>query len=284
MRATIAAFVIICVGSLAVGGPTVRTAGASEASAPDVAQKNPKHRAVPSPARLSNGRPNWTGFWVPVGGLLDAYHGPSGVEGRPGGVATNTAQLDPTMPEMRSPYKEEFAALLSRAKNGEQLPDKPAACFPPGMPKMMVMIYGMEVLQTPNIIALTSEYQAASRRIWMDLKDHPPADELEDTYTGHSIGHWEGDTLVVDTVGIRPDVSYLRHIEMAHGRKTRIVERFHQTTPDTLVDEMTLMDPDVFIKPWVKTYTYHYRPDLRIEEYVCLDNNRAVDEQGRAKF
>jgi hypothetical protein len=283
MRATIAALAIVSMGSLALGGSAVLTASASEASAPDVAQKHAKYPTGPNPARLSSGRPNWTGFWVPVGGLLDAYHGPSGVEGRPGGVATNTAQLDPTMPEMKSPYKEEFEALLARAEKGEELPDKPAACFPPGMPKMMVMIYGMEVLQTPKVIALTSEYQAASRRIWMDLKDHPPADELEDTYTGHSIGHWEGDTLVVDTVGIRPDVSYFRHLEMSHSDKTHIVERFHQPTPDTLVDDMTLMDPDVFVKPWIKSYTYRYRPDLRIEEYVCLDNNRAIDEQGRAK-
>jgi hypothetical protein len=284
MRAIIAALGIVSAGLLPLGAPPAFAASASEASAPVVAPEGPKHRAGPHPARLSSGRPNWTGFWVPVGGLLDAYHGPSGVEGRPGGVATNTAQLDPTMPEMKSPYKEEFEGLLARAKNGEQLPDKPAVCFPPGMPKMMVMIYGMEVLQTPNVIALTSEYQAASRRIWMDLKDHPPADELEGTYTGHSIGHWEGDTLVVDTVGIRPDVSYLRHIEMSHSDKTRIIERFHQTAPDTLVDDMTLMDPEVFVKPWIKSYTYHYRSDLRIEEYVCLDNNRAIDEQGRGKF
>jgi hypothetical protein len=283
MRAIIAALAVVSAGLLPLDGPTAITASASQTSAPDVARDSPKHGAGPNPARLSSGRPNWTGFWVPVGGLLDAYHGPSGVEGRPGGVATNTAQADPTMPEMKSPYKEQLEGLLTRAKNGEELPDKPAACFPPGMPKMMVMIYGMEVLQTPKIIALTSEYQAASRRIWMDLKDHPAADELEETYTGHSIGHWDGDTLVVDTVGIRPDVSYFRHVEMSHSRKTRIAERFHQTAPDTLVDDMTLIDPDVFVKPWIKSFTYHYRPDLRIEEYVCLDNNRAIDEQGRAK-
>jgi hypothetical protein len=284
MKATLAALAIVSVGLLAFDGSRGLTASAAEASAPEVGQKHSTHRAGPNPARLPGGRPNWTGFWVPVGGLLEDYHGPSGVEGRPGGVATNTAQLDATMPEMKSPYKEQYAALLARANKGEQLPDRPALCFPPGMPKMMVMIYGMEVLQTPKIIALTSEYQAASRRIWMDLKDHPPADELEDSYTGHSIGHWEGDTLVVDTVGIRPDVSYLRHIEMSHSGKTHIVERFHQTSPGTLVDDMTLMDPDVFVKPWIKSYTYHYRSDLRIEEYVCLDNNRAVDDQGRAKF
>ncbi|MGC1459180.1 MAG: hypothetical protein WA825_12945 [Steroidobacteraceae bacterium] len=284
MRAIIAALVVVSAGLLLLGGLPVLSASASDASAPDIALDGSKHSAGPKPARLSSGRPNWTGFWVPVGGLLEGYHGPSGVEGRPGGVASNTAQLDPTMPEMKSPYKEQFEGLLARARNGEELPDKPAACFPPGMPKMMVMIYGMEVLQTPKIIALTSEYQAATRRIWMDLKNHPAADELEDTYTGHSIGHWEGDTLVVDTVGIRPDVSYLRHMEMPHSRKTRIVERFHQTAPDTLVDDMTLMDPDVFEKSWIKSYTYHYRPDLRIEEYVCLDNNRNVDAQGRGKF
>ena len=138
-------------------------------------------------------------------------------------------------------------------------------------------------LQTPKIIALSSEWQAATRRVWMDVKAHPPEEELEDTYTGHSIGHWEGDTLIVDTVGVRDDVSYFNGLSMSHG-KPHVIERFHQTAPDLLVDEVTLIDDAVFVKPWVKTYTYHYRPELRIQEYVCLDNNRNVDEHGLSKF
>jgi hypothetical protein len=236
----------------------------------------------PSPARLPDGKPNWTGFWVPPGGLMDSYRGPGGLDGAP--IGANSGILkDPTLPEMKPPYKEQYEQTLTALAKGP-VPDKVALCYPPGMPGMMNMIYGMEILQTPKIIALTSEWQAASRRIWMDLKDHPPTEELDDSYAGHSIGHWEGDILVVDTVGLRADVPFQHQVPYLHSSKTRIVERFRQTAPDTLVDEMTVIDPEVFVKPWVKTYTYKYRPNLRMEEYVCLDNNRNVDDEGRQKF
>jgi hypothetical protein len=281
MRAINATAAVLALSLLTVGGVTMAAGVTVESSAPPTAIG---HASGPHPARLADGKPNWTGFWVPVGGLLDVYRGPNGLEGVPGGLSVNTPHADPSAPEMKSPYKEELAKLLDKAKSGQSLPDKVALCFPPGMPQMMIMVYGMEVLQTPKIIALTSEWQAASRRIWMDLKEHPPADELEDTYTGHSIGHWEGDTLVVDTVGVRTDVPYFSQVPLAHGAHARFIERFHQTAPDVLVDDLTVIDPDVFVKPWLKSYTYHYRSDLRLEEYVCLDNNRNVDTQGRAKF
>ena len=141
---------------------------------------------------------------------------------------------------------------------------------------MMGMVYGMEILQTPKIIAITSEWQAATRRVWLDLKAHPPADELDDTYAGHSIGRWEGDTLVVDTVGVRPDVG-LDQSRLPHSPKMQIIERFIQTSPGVLEDQITIEDPDAFTAPWKQTRIYHYRPDLRMREYNCLDNNRNVD-------
>jgi len=236
----------------------------------------------PSPARLPDGKPNWTGFWVPPGGLLEVYRGPSGLEGAPAGTNAVFGR-DPSMPAMKSPYKEKYEATLEALKQGP-LPDKVVLCYPVGMPGMMSMIYGMEILQTPNEIAITSEWMAETRRIWMDLKEHPPFEELDPTYDGHSIGHWEGDVLVVDTVGLRPDVPFRHQIPYPHGERTQVVERFHQTRPDTLVDEMSIIDPDVFEAPWKKTYTYHYQPTLRIREYVCLDNNRNIDDEGRQKF
>jgi hypothetical protein len=281
MRAITAISAAAALGFLSLAGVATAAGVTVDSSAP---QPGKTHGAGPRPARLADGKPNWTGFWVPVGGLLDVYRGLNGLDGVPGGLSLNTPHADPSAPEMKSPYKEQLAKLLDKAKSGQSLPDKVALCFPPGMPQMMYMVYGMEVLQTPKIIALTSEWQAASRRIWMDLKEHPPAEELEDTYTGHSIGHWEGDTLVVDTVGIRTDVPYFSQVPLDHGPHARITERLHQTAPDVLVDDLTVVDPDVFTKPWVTSYTYHYRPDLRLQEYVCLDNNRNVDDQGRAKF
>ena len=232
-----------------------------------------------SPARLPGGRPNWTGFWIPAGGLLDVYRGPSGITGRAPGDA-NVPQKRRDIPEMKSPYKEQYEALFG---GGKALPDPVALCLPAGMPRMMAMTYGMEVLQTPNVISLTSEWQAGFRRVWMDLKEHPPADELDETYVGHSIGRWEGDTLVVETVGLRLDVP-LDDSRIPHGPKTKVIERFSQVSPGVLVDQITVEDPDVFVTPWTYSKVYLHKPQMRLREYVCLENNRNVGEDGSAVF
>jgi hypothetical protein len=233
-----------------------------------------------TPRRLPDGKPNWTGFWIPAGGLLDVYRGPSGVTGLNLGDA-NVPRKREDIPAMKSPYKEQYEALF--APGAKALPDPAALCFPVGMPRIMMMTYGMEILQTPKIVSMTSEWQAGFRRIWMDVKAHPPADELDETYNGHSIGRWVGDTLVVETVGLRQDIT-LDTSRIPHGPRTKIVERFSEVSPGVLVDDITIEDPDVFVTPWTYRYVYLHKPDLRLREYVCLENNRNIDEAGSADF
>ncbi len=173
----------------------------------------------------------------------------------------NTVSRRQDIPRLKSAYREMYDEALSKAAAGE-LPDTVAACLPPGMPRMMTMICGMEILQTPKIISITSEWQAATRRIWMDLDEHPPLEEIDPSYTGHSIGRWEGDTLVVDTIGIREDVS-LASGGLPHSPNVRIIERFTQVSPGVLVDEITIEDPDAFEAPWQYERSYVYKPGLR---------------------
>jgi hypothetical protein len=231
------------------------------------------------PARMPDGHPNWTGFWVTPGGMLERDFGPSGVTGRNAGANVRRAPTGDS--NLKSPYKERFEATRA-ALDGGDAPDYGALCIPYGMPRMMGMIYGMEILQTPKTVAITSEFQGTTRRILMNVKAHPPEEELTNTYAGHSIGHWEGDTMVVDTVGIRDDVTI--DGTRPHSPMLRIVERFTQTSPGVLSDDMTIEDPDALIMPMKQTRTYHYRPDLTLGEFVC-DNNRNVDPTtGKSTF
>jgi hypothetical protein len=255
-----------------------------------IAQAPAVKRSAPQPARLPDGKPNWTGFWDLPNGFLEAYRGPAGISGpsRGGGegrgaVNVPLAQRPTRVPEMKSPYKERYEALLKQAAAGT-LPDPGALCLPQGMPGMMGAIYGMEILQTPKIIAISSEFKAGTRRIWMDEKTHPAADELEETFVGHSIGRWEGDVLVVDTVGIRADVGLGGRPPLPHSSKMRIIERFRQTAPGMLVDEITFDDSEAYVASWTETRSYRYRADLKLQEFVCLENNRNVDERGVATF
>jgi hypothetical protein len=275
MRA-VAWTVAALIGLSSVAAPTLTAFGAEPEKQPE--------GISPIPARLPTGHPNWTGFWVPLDGMLEVYRGPSGVTGT--GIPANvntvpTARADGAV--LKSPYKEQFAETQKKQAQG-LIPDMTALCFPPGMPRMMGMIYGMEILQTPNIIAITSEWQSETRRVWLDEKTHPPADEIELTYAGHSIGRWEGDTLVVETRGIREDVPIDRALT-PHSPNMLIVERFTQSRPGILTNDMTIIDPELTDTPIKQVRNYRHRPEMRLREFNCLENNRNVDsETGKAVF
>ena len=263
-------FAAVLTLTLAVAEPA-----AAQFAAP--AAEKLKGEAV-TPARLPDGRPNWTGFWIRPNGLLENYRGPSGVTGQPATANTPTVRRD--IPVLKSPYKERYEEGVKKAAANE-LGSSTAACLPQGMPRMMGAIYGLEILQTPKIIAMTSEWQFESRRIWMDVKEHPPEDELDPTFEGHSIGRWEGDVLVVETVGIRVPID---QNQVPRSEKVKVIERFREVSPGVLVDDITVIDPDVMETPWNYQLTYVHKPDFRIKEYVCLENNRHVDAEGRTEF
>jgi len=272
LRAAVTSLLLLSGASLTFVPEPVRGETAAQAARKPV--------QPPMPYRLADGHPNWTGFWAPSPGMLEFNIGLGGV---PAG-APLAAMVRPFshFSALKSPYKEQLATAMREADAGKVM-DPVAQCFPPGMPRMMGMVYGMELLQTPGQIAVTSEWQASSRRIWLNQSSHTPAEELDPTYAGESIGHWEGDTLVVDTIGIRGDVP-LNYDSLPHSDKLHVVERFTETTPGKLTDEITIEDPDAFVAPWKEIETYRYRPDLRIREFVCLENNRNVGEHGEAVF
>ena len=266
---------------VSVGVPVLSQTAPATTQA-SVTQASVPQRPAPDPARLPDGKPNWTGFWDLPNGFLETYRGPAGVSGPRRGGGSGRAQNVPltqrpaTVPEMKSPYKERYEALLKQAAAGT-LPDPGALCLPQGMPGMMGAIYGMEILQTPKIIAISSEFKAGTRRIWMDEKTHPPADDLDETFTGHTIGRWEGDVLVVETVGIRADVGLGGRPPLPHSSRLRLIERFRQTAPGMLAYEITYDDPEAYVASWTDTRTYRYRADLKLQEFVCQENNRNVD-------
>ena len=253
-------------------------AGSAGAQSPPKSEK----KARPTPARLPDGKPNWTGFWSPVGGILDRDYGRGFKPRAPG--ALNPARA-PAAPRelLKSPYKEQYEQIQKDTADGKVAYDDAALCKPPGMPRMMGATYGLEILQTPGQVTMTSEYQAESRRIWLDGRKHPSDDEALPTYAGHSIGHWEGDVLVVDTVQTRGDI-VIDATRLPQSLGMHLTERFSESRPGILEDDITVDDPMVYEKPWSMTKRYRYRPDLNLEEYVCEDNNRNVSPTGAPSF
>ena len=149
--------------------------------------------------------------------------------------------------------------------------DNNAKCLPPGMPAMMGMAYGMEVMQAVDKITFFSELNDALRRVYLDGRK-PTQKILDDpTYAGYSTGHWEGDTLVVDTVALRPE-TFIEGFS-PHSEAMTVKERIRLTAPDTLEDRITVTDPKALTKPWetVKRYRKAKPGNDELREFACAE-------------
>jgi hypothetical protein len=134
---------------------------------------------------------------------------------------------------------------------------------------MMVMFYGMEVMQTKDKITFFSELNDALRRVYLDGRKPSPKVLEDPTYAGYSTGHWEGDTLLVDTVALHPN-SFIEGFT-PHSDAMTVKERIRFTGPGVLEDSITVSDPKALTKPWGTVYTYRKaapgKDELR--EFAC---------------
>jgi hypothetical protein len=141
---------------------------------------------------------------------------------------------------------------------------------------MSVAVYPIEILQMPKQITIIAEAFSEVRRVYMN-KSQPKIDEVPPGYYGHSVGRWEGDTLVIDTVGIKESVQYQR---MPHSDQMHITERMRMVAPDILHDQITIEDPVVLEKPYTYTLAYRRLADYEMVEFVCDNNREYIDEKG----
>ena len=208
--------------------------------------------------------PDWGGVWV---------------LNRPAGGAP------PEKPMLKGKYLQDYHAWQHEVETkGGQVAHDGSYCTPPGMPGIMgVGQYPIEFLFTPGRVTTHHEAWMQWRNIYTDGRGHP--DDLDATFQGDSIGHWEGSTLVVDTIGIKPTV--MLGMGMKHSDKMHIIERMHlaKDDPDTLVVEMTVEDPDALVKPWLHTYTFKRSREWQLLEFECAENDRnPVDSEGKTGF
>jgi hypothetical protein len=185
-------------------------------------------------------------------------------------------------PPFTPAYRLRWEQYLRDDALGKQYLDPVAACLPPGMPRMMSMPYPMEVMQNAVQVNVHSEWMEQTRRIYVDGRPLPR--EPDPTFNGYSIGHFEGEVLVVDTVGLRGDT--LIDVGMPHSAAMRVHERIRLVDAETLEDEITLTDPEALEHPWTTVKRFHRAdPDVEIMPWVCLENNRnPIDAAGHVGF
>jgi len=148
--------------------------------------------------------------------------------------------------------------------------DPTEKCIPPGIPRTMSQPFPWEIVYARDRVLMIFEYQGLIRQIFTDGRKHP--DDLDPTYMGHSIGKFEGDALVVDTVGFN-DKTWLDPMGLPHTEALHVTEHIRRVDHDTLTDEYTIDDPKAYTKPWKATRIFKLKPDWQIKEYVCAENN-----------
>ena len=163
---------------------------------------------------------------------------------------------------------------IEEEKKGHTFVGGPTKCLPHGMPQMMTAAtYPVEIFQSAKDFAFVHELQRNYRIIHLD-RGHLAADDITPDYMGDSVGHWENDTLVVDTIGLS-DKTTFDMLGAPHTDKLHVIERIRLVTPNQFEDVITIDDPGTFAHPWTERVTYkRVKPGDEIMEYICLDGNR----------
>ncbi|HEY5412620.1 MAG TPA: hypothetical protein VIJ94_18020 [Caulobacteraceae bacterium] len=240
------------------------------AAAPALAADPPPASAPPG-AKLAAWKdlPDWSGVWVGANGSGwdSASMTKGGIAGLPG-----AREHPPLTPEWEKKYQANIARVAQ-----DRYPDPVSFCgTPSGFPRSMSIPDGYEFVVRPEQTWVLTENGPNVMRIYTDGRKHPGPDDLWATYTGDSVGYWEGQTLVFDTIGLNGDPhTILDRTGLTYSSKAHVLTRLYLTGKDTLTATITIVDPEMLTQAW--TVTKHYKrqpPGSRIYDYACTENNR----------
>jgi hypothetical protein len=244
---------VLYVGALLLLPLTTTAQQRGETPAPPAAgqrgARGPARGAEPTgpPPRDAQGRADLSGIWMSGGG---------------GGQRS-----DPV------PYTAEAQQRVREFQSRQNIDDPMGQCLLVGIPRIYSMPMPFKIIQLPNEVIFVHEAFRGIRVIPTDGRPHP--DDMEPAYLGNSMGHWEGDTLVVDVRSFN-DRTWLGYGATHHTDKMQITERLTRTGPATITYEAVITDPGVFTKPWTVRSGFSLRPNERIREYECGENNLEI--------
>ena len=221
------------------------------------------------PARLEDGRPNLNGIWQSLNTAnwdLRAHEAHGGPVTALGAAFSEPAGLS-VIEEGEIPYQQwALAKKAENAANWVQL-DPEIKCYMPGVPRATYMPFPFQIVQSTNTIMIAYEFASASRVIRMNSKEQSPTD----SWMGWSIGHWDGDTLVVDVANFN-DQTWFDRAGDFHSDALHVVERYAFTSSGVMSYEATIEDPKVFTRPWKISLPLYRRAEKNAQllEYKCV--------------
>jgi hypothetical protein len=222
----------------------------------------PRAKRIP---RAADGKPDLSGVWIT--GALGLLIGDQ--EARAIQQADAAAGRKPLVREP-PPYNPEAEAKRQYYLSRRGIDDPMARCFISGVPRITTRPLPFQIIQMKGQVILLYEAHHAFRIIPTDGRPHP--DDIEPSFNGDSVAHWEGDTLVVDVTGFN-EKTWLAGVGTIHSDKLHVTERYTRDTFDTILYDVTMEDPGVFTKPWHQHEIFRLRPNERLREYECIENN-----------
>ncbi len=206
-----------------------------------------RHKTATGPTpRMANGKPDLSGVWL-------------------GSLAG-----DPGKPELLP-----AAQAIVNERLGNYMKDVPSSRCQPNGATLFGTFFTYRVVETPAYMTILAEHDVPGfRQIFLDGRSHPK--NLEPTWMGHSVGRWEGDTLVIDTVGFNGK-AWIDLEGRPFTEKTHLIERYRRPDLGHLEVEFTIEDPSAYAKPWTIKRTSDLAPKgEEVQEYICTENNRDV--------
>jgi hypothetical protein len=221
--------------------------------------------SAPAP-RTVDGKPDLSGLWEMKGRegetmLLGQLPGPQ--------ESTNIAWSL----KQGLPYQPEAAELMKTRRAEQRVNDPLTHCLPIGPVRLHTFNSPKKIIQTPGLVILLSEFNASYRQIFTDGRSLPV--DPNPSWNGYSSGHWEGDTLVVDTKGFR-DGLWLDNAGNPLTDAARITERFRRVTFGQLEIDLTVNDPKAYTKPWTVTLRQTITLNTDLLDFNCLENEKDV--------
>jgi len=235
-------------------------------------QKGP---AAPTP-RWPDGHVN-LGTVASEKGVWEGNAGSTLATNPPGGLDNPTMYLPTNMKTADVPFQP-WAKALYEYRQAETTKDDPhVRCKPSGGPRMHHTPYGTEFVEVPEekkIYLMGVGGPHTWRVIFMDGREHPK--DFDPSYSGHSTGKWDGDTLVVDSVGFN-EKFWLTREGIPSTSALHLIERFTRTDHDTLKYEVTIDDPGAYTRPWTGGWFIRWQAGEEMYEYICQENNRDIE-------
>ncbi len=239
---------------------------------------------APAP-RAADGHPDFSGTWevMRAPGGRGGQNAAKGKQTTPPPRPTLPADGSPPLATFQNigsgfpdglPLRPEFAAMLAARKDQNSKDNPDAHCLPLGLMQLHMHVQPRKIIQTAKLILMLYEAQGGVRQIFMDGRSLPNATDINPWWYGYSIGHWDGDTLVIETTGFRDDV-WLDIDGSPLTNSGKMTERVRRLNYGTLQTDVTIDDPKVYTKPFTVRVSHRLMPNTDLIEFICNENEKS---------